>query len=325
MKKIILYLIFSLSVTVIYGQVPTTWKVDPSAYSNSMVLTVVLNVNSQESRNPDDLVVAFLNNEIRGVAAPITYVKSKDRYIANLIVYSNDNNGQLITFKLYNKNRDVVSEAVTLPIAFEGDSKLGSYDEPIVIKDNNIPSDIFLSSDVVSENNPISTLVGNITVADDDAKDLHTISFLDGLGFEDNALFEIINGNLYTNAIFDFEQKNTYKIRIQAEDDRNGIVFKSFEIRIENKIEGVIEFNNIITPNNDGRNDFLVINNIDLYTNYDISIFNTIGQLVFNSVNYRNNWSGSELKSGVYYLYFTGKDQQGDIFNYKEALRIINY
>jgi gliding motility-associated-like protein len=324
MKKIILYLIVSLSVTVTFGQVPSTWKVNPSAYSNSMVITVVLNMNSQESRNQEDAVVAFLNNEVRGVAAPITFVKSKDRYMANLIVYSNDTNG-LITFKLYNKDRNVVSDAVTLPITFVGESKLGSYDEPIVIKDNNIPTDIALSSTAVSENNPVGSLVGAIAVADNDVSDLHTISFLDGSGF-DNALFEIKNGSLYTKAIFDFEQKSTYAIRIRAQDARNGIVDKTFTIQINdaNEIGEVLAFNNIITPNNDGRNDFLVINNIDLYTSHDVSVFNTIGQMVFNSVNYRNNWSGSELKSGIYYLYFTGKDQEGKQFVYKEALRIIH-
>jgi gliding motility-associated-like protein len=324
MKKIILYIIVSLSVTVTFGQVPSTWQVNPSAYSNSMIITVVLNMNSQESRNQEDIVAAYLNNEVRGVAAPITFVKSKDRYMASLIVYSNDTNG-LITFKLYNKDRNVVLDAVTLPITFVGESKLGSYDEPIVIKDNNIPTDITLSTAAVSENKPTGSLVGSIAVADNDVSDLHTISFLDGTGF-DNAFFEIINGSLYTKAIFDFEKKSTYTIRIRAQDARNGIVDKAFTIHIndENEIEEVLAFNNIITPNNDGHNDYLVINNIDLYTSHDLYVFNIIGQLVFNSVNYSNNWSGSELKSGVYYLHFSGKDKEGKQFVYKEAFRIIN-
>jgi hypothetical protein len=73
-------------------------------------------MDSQESRNPDD-VVAFIDSDVRGVGSPTTPVSSQDRYITYFIIYSNNFN-ELVTFKLYNKITNKVSSSVTLPLQF---------------------------------------------------------------------------------------------------------------------------------------------------------------------------------------------------------------
>ncbi len=51
----------------------------------------------------------------------------------------------------------------------------------------------------------------------------------------------------------------------------------------------------IITPNNDAKNDVLFIENIDLLEN-TVEIYNRWGQLVYKTENYQNNWEGTDLK-----------------------------
>jgi gliding motility-associated-like protein len=61
----------------------------------------------------------------------------------------------------------------------------------------------------------------------------------------------------------------------------------------------------IITPNNDGKNDYLFIKNIDLFNN-SIEIYNRWGQLVYTIDNYQNDWegideSGNQLMNDTYF------------------------
>ena len=206
MNKLLTYItiVFTTCLPSLYGQAPSTWVVNPNDYNNSMVITAVLNIESAESRNPDDVVAAFIGNEVRGVASPITYLASKDRYIVNLVVYSNQSNVQ-ITFKLYSKTLNKVTNAVNQPISFVTDSRLGTLNSLFVIKDNSIPTAINLSSSSIDENNAPNSLIGSITVVDEDVTDTHILSFLDGSGYEDNGLFEIRNGQLYAKPSLNYE------------------------------------------------------------------------------------------------------------------------
>jgi len=65
---------------------------------------------------------------------------------------------------------------------------------------------------------------------------------------------------------------------------------------------------NVITPNNDGKNDFFKIRNIESYPNNTLLILNRWGQMVYETTNYQNNWNGQALNSentsqtnGTYY------------------------
>ncbi|MFD1874569.1 gliding motility-associated C-terminal domain-containing protein [Hymenobacter bucti] len=66
-----------------------------------------------------------------------------------------------------------------------------------------------------------------------------------------------------------------------------------------------LTFYNIITPNGDGQNDVLIIDNVTLYPGNSISIFNRWGREVYSATNYQNNW-GQEASTtpGTYYYLF---------------------
>ena len=60
--------------------------------------------------------------------------------------------------------------------------------------------------------------------------------------------------------------------------------------------------NNFITPNQDGINDFFVVDNLDYTTKLKISIYNSNGKLVYKSENYQNNWGPGNISGSYYYI-----------------------
>ncbi|MBX2927119.1 MAG: gliding motility-associated C-terminal domain-containing protein [Saprospiraceae bacterium] len=62
---------------------------------------------------------------------------------------------------------------------------------------------------------------------------------------------------------------------------------------------------NIITPNGDGFNDVLEFPNITKFDAYKLTVFNRHGAVVYESVNYQNDWDGTRngkpLPDGVYF------------------------
>lgn len=58
---------------------------------------------------------------------------------------------------------------------------------------------------------------------------------------------------------------------------------------------------NIITPNNDSKNETLIIKNIDLYPDNKLEIYNRWGTLIYQSKNYSNNWDAAGITEGTYY------------------------
>jgi len=97
---------------------------------------------------------------------------------------------------------------------------------------NENPTDIALSNSSVDEDQPVGTLVGNFSTTDPDAGDTFTYTLVSGAGSTDNASFQINGSQLQTNAVFDFETKNTYSIRIRTTDS-GGLSFdRQFTITI---------------------------------------------------------------------------------------------
>jgi len=78
----------------------------------------------------------------------------------------------------------------------------------------------------------------------------------------------------------------------------------------------IIAINSVLTPNDDGINDFLEFKNIDAYENCKIYIYNQWGFLMYQSDDYQNNWSGVDeegdlLKTGTYFYTIKSKNAMG--------------
>lgn len=60
---------------------------------------------------------------------------------------------------------------------------------------------------------------------------------------------------------------------------------------------------NIITPNNDNKNETLYIENLNYYKTIEITIYNKWGQQVYDNKDYQNDWSGNQMPDGSYYCH----------------------
>ncbi len=60
---------------------------------------------------------------------------------------------------------------------------------------------------------------------------------------------------------------------------------------------------NVVTPNDDGKNDLFVVP----FTDHHIAVYNRWGRKIFERDNYQNDWGG-EVNPGVYYYVLTSPD-----------------
>jgi hypothetical protein len=102
-----------------------------------------------------------------------------------------------------------------------------------VNESNQTPTAISISEDSVDENQPVGTEVGIFSTTDPDLPlDSFTYTLVIGTGDADNALFEIQGYTLVTSAVFDYETKNSYTIRVRSTDQGGLWVEEVFTIYI---------------------------------------------------------------------------------------------
>ena len=69
--------------------------------------------------------------------------------------------------------------------------------------------------------------------------------------------------------------------------------------------DSIFEISNICTPNDDGSNDTWKVSDVNQIAGCTVQIFNRWGQLVYETVDYKNDWAGTRenelLPDGVYY------------------------
>ena len=109
-----------------------------------------------------------------------------------------------------------------------------SQDFTIHVEDaNDAPTALHLSDTVLVENSPAGTVIGTLSVTDEDAVDSHTYT-VSGV---DSDSFAIIGSNLVTVGQFDFESKAVYALEVTTTDKDGAAVSDSFRIVIRNMVE----------------------------------------------------------------------------------------
>jgi gliding motility-associated-like protein len=177
---------------------------------------------------------------------------------------------------------------------------------------NAAPTDIHMVPSQYSEDQSKGTEIGTLTTDDPDDVYNHTYTLVQGSGDQDNSSFLILGNKLISDTYPDFESKPSYSVRIKTDDGKGGILEKQFEIEIIDVKETVANAPNVFTPNNDGINDYWTLENNYTFQNCNLLIFNNIGNIVFESRGYENNWDGtargSQLPVGTYYFIFKCPD-----------------
>jgi len=133
--------------------------------------------------------------------------------------------------------------ATQLSLSFQYDTNLFDLLPPFIDKiihhslflSNELPTDINLTNDDVSENQPAGTLVGVLSTTDPDTGDTFTYTLIDTLNYPDNNSFQlggVSSDQLQTAVIFNYENKNSYSIKIQTDDGQGGQFEKVFTISV---------------------------------------------------------------------------------------------
>jgi hypothetical protein len=89
----------------------------------------------------------------------------------------------------------------------------------------NPPSDIALSSNTISENSGVNTLVGTLSSSDPDAGDTFTYTLVAGTGDTDNAAFNIDGSALRASNSLDYEAKSSNSLRVRST-NADGLFFE---------------------------------------------------------------------------------------------------
>ncbi len=116
------------------------------------------------------------------------------------------------------------------------------------IDTNVAPVGIELSQNSIAENNSIGALIAKFTTIDSNASDKHSYRFISG----DISFFSIKNDSLFANAVFNYESKSAYSIKVRTTDPGNLFFDTTFIIRITNvneTVTGVSLSNSAIAEN----------------------------------------------------------------------------
>ena len=114
------------------------------------------------------------------------------------------------------------------------------YDQPVyiwLVNENEAPSDLNSTAPLlVSENQPVGTVVGQLTAHDPDVNNTLTYSFVGG--DNDNDLFSIENNGTLKSALqFDYESNSSYTIRVKVRDQNNTSIKRNFIVYVLNVVE----------------------------------------------------------------------------------------
>ena len=68
------------------------------------------------------------------------------------------------------------------------------------------------------------------------------------------------------------------------------------------EIKNVPTVANVVTPNQDGKNDAIILDYLNLYPNHEVRVYNRYGVPQGTFKPYLNNWPADNLPSGLYFL-----------------------
>jgi len=118
----------------------------------------------------------------------------------------------------------------------------------IALRINAAPTAIVLDDNSVTENSPANTIVGRLSTVDASTGDSHTYSLVSGLGDADNASFILDGDTLKTVALFDYESKNSYTIRVRTTDSTGLFFEQSFTISVTDINEAPLAVDDLVDP-----------------------------------------------------------------------------
>lgn len=195
----------------------------------------------------------------------------------------------------------------------------------VPVPDN--PTNILIDTLVMEEDNlPYAYLSLMQTVDEDNPDDSFIYELVEGEGDQDNHHFVIEGNQLILRSKTNYDAKNRYLFRVRTTDEAGLSFEKTFVLAIEDIIGNDIPLPiaGYVSNNQDGKNDYLMIDEVDIYSEFHLIIFDQNGTIVFDQKEgYNNDWdatiNGEPLPGGAYYYWF-----RNDRKEYKGNVTIVN-
>ena len=154
----------------------------------------------------------------------------------------------------------------------------------------------------ISENAAMKDVVKTIIYSDEDNNEEHTLSIIG------NSIYGIKNSSLIVNSGLNYENQKMYLLSVVISDKGGLKDTAEIIVNVLDEVESnsPLPVNKVMSPNNDGKNDYFVIDNVEIYKDYSLKIFNNASLVIYEvQSNYDNSWGGTfngELVGkGVYY------------------------
>ena len=162
-----------------------------------------------------------------------------------------------------------------------------------------------VSSNLTINELPLGKIVygGPIEFYNDKSIDLTVSGFFDAINWNTNATTPTINVN--SSGVYSAELVNAYGCKTT-------LISDSIIVKKELPINAM----NLLTLNDDGKNDVWKIYDIEAYGTCEVAIFDRDGNIVFENKHYSNTWngrnsSGEKLAEGTYFYSIKASELEG--------------
>ncbi len=105
---------------------------------------------------------------------------------------------------------------------------------------NEAPTALNLNGQTIAENLSSGTAIGTFSSTDPDSGSTFTYALVAGAGADDNGSFTIVGDQLRSNAVFNFEAKSSFSIRVRTTDQTNLFLEQTFTITVTNVNEAPV-------------------------------------------------------------------------------------
>ncbi|MFN5422027.1 MAG: gliding motility-associated C-terminal domain-containing protein [bacterium] len=264
----------STTITITYKASPTDIQISRTSLYEGNVVNVVIGLLS--STDPDE-----------GDSHTYTLVSGAGSADNGAFTISGS---QLLAARVYNH---AAKNSYTIRVRTTDNGGL-YYDEIIIITIKKLPTVTGRSSE-----NYYNTVNGNPIIS----KGLSTQLQVNGTGIG-SVNWSPATGLSSTNIMNPVARPlatTTYTVTITNTDGSVAVL----QITVEVKDDYLVSPSNVLTPNNDGYNDFWTIQNIENYPDNEVTLFDRNGRILHKVANYNNRWdgkiNGKPLATDTYY------------------------
>ncbi len=297
------------------------WTVNPPDFEFNATCTSIIIFNGVESTDGNDILAAFVGEEVRGIAQP-TYFPVTGRYTANLMLYANTN-GETMTFKAYDASEDAVYNMSGYSVVFTANDMHGNDMNPVEFMNVSLIAE--LETDAQN---------GTVSLADDGSfqyvpnfnyfgTDVFTYRVFDGELYSESTIVELeltpVNDIpwIYLPEEFVFDEDTSLELDFSdfvgdADGDELELSVNSVD-EISTDINGLVVTFSTVNENWYGNRNFTFSISDGIDSPYD---YVTVVVYPVNDVPVANDIQLGTLEDISIYFTLTGSDVDGDELSY---------